>query len=822
MSDTNAQLLLNSGQKPFPQTGSWNMLDLAKLPVQATLGILSRYSAARVNPYTALVGEVLCQNFQLTTTGRKNLEKAVGSLKVVGSLDDTLEFGFGMEDVVRTMVKTERGCICLALCAALDECYSDNIAVEVLLEMARLFNVDGQYMPSSQSWKDLLSACAGTLSSSGFPILAEHLMQLLKDEYRLGAFQRLAAPLTSVRSCSRTGSIAEALSGLARISRGEMQAMTLYGGSDAGWLAAFAEWLLDLKVMISNFDGTLYYINGDVESIQVHVVRRQKNDEIAPDILAAETTFVLNDVSQIFEKEARSPDAAVVSGRLEWKHALSSAFLSDFNRLMEISHTLGDCIGSAARLFKGLAQADEAFPFKYRLACTSYSDAAHGAGFVLNTIQWFPELKRLKDIMLKSVSQDFASAHRRYEACISVIRAHCNCITCQSKTTGHDAFDDEDEVPMTPAPEDDETPGSQRGNESDEDNESTEDWDPDKFCEVVITETVIFLSRALSNVLLEDKNLLPTRSGLELAYGRQMNHRLSSHLGRSALRKVGPIAFCLDFDNNFLFGMQENNEEGIEIRLHTALEIFAGRRPSSTSSNYSALCANGICAFLGIISEASSGGADIESASKIHILPGRISHEKKSYSMLIDRVQPVDLPDTGFMNAIELTHIERPQLNNHLSVRETYTGLEVWIEIETRPGRDGRKLRKFCVGPLKLAVWLTSRRGLVSCKRLRYVSPRMAESSLKKDCRWSGPISLREVREAAAEQRSIRFNDKAIDVLNYKDMSLAIAAVASTADLDPKYSIFIVDRECLSCCMKAVLAVDRPERPNFCILQLPL
>jgi hypothetical protein len=410
MVDPNAELVLNSGQRPFPQTGSWSMLDLAKLPVQATLGILSRYSAARIDPCTALVGEVLCQNFQLNAIGRQNLETAVGSLKVVGSLGDTLEFGFGVEDVVRTMAKTERGCVCLGLCAALKECYSDDVVVEVLLEMARLVDVEGKYMPSSQSWKDLLSACAGTLSASKFPYLAEHLMQLPKDEHRLGAFRRLAASPASVRSCSRPGSIAEALFGLARITRGEMQAMTLYGGSDTGWLAALAEWLLGLKVMITNFDGTLYYVNGDTEDIQVNVVMRKSSDEIMPDVLAAETTFVLNDVSQIFEKEARSPDALVVSGRLEWKHALSSAFLSDFKRLMEISNTFGECIGSAARLFKGLSRADEAFPLMYRLACTNYSDAAQGAGLVLNTIQWFPELQPLKSIMLKSVSHDFASA----------------------------------------------------------------------------------------------------------------------------------------------------------------------------------------------------------------------------------------------------------------------------------------------------------------------------------------------------------------------------------------------------------------------------
>src|ERR1700761_4959808 len=113
--------------------------------------------------------------------------------------------------------------------------------------------------------------------------------------------------------------------------------------------------------------------------------------------------------------------------------------------------------------------------------------------------------------MLKSVSKSLSSARRSYEACISVIRTHCGCVTCQSKSTGYNAFDedeegDEDDIDMTPAPEYDEEQGSSM------DNESTDDWDPDRFCEVVITETIIVLSRALSNVLLEDNGLLPTRS----------------------------------------------------------------------------------------------------------------------------------------------------------------------------------------------------------------------------------------------------------------------------------------------------------------------
>lgn len=189
--------------------------------------------------------------------------------------------------------------------------------------------------------------------------------------------------------------------------------------------------------------------------------------------------------------------------------------------------------------------------------------------------------------------------------------------------------------------------------------------------------------------------------------------------------------------------------------------------------------------------------------------------------MLIDRVQPVDSPDTGFMNAVGFTHVYSHQLKFHMKVRETYTGLEIWLQTECSPGRDGNKPGTVSVGPSKLAIWLTSRRGLISCERLLKLSSTMSENNANKECPWRGPISLQNIREAVTEQRAISLNDKTIQVLTYKDVPSAIAAIASTSELDPKYSIFIVGRECLTCCMKAVLAVDRPERTDFCIFRLP-
>ena len=138
----------------FPQTGSWSMLDVAKLPYQSTMGILARYMAGRVNPYTGGVVEQMSRQFRLTPKGRANIELAISSLKTVGSVGDVLEFGFGIEDVIRCVSRTEAGTVGLALCAALKECYHDSVAIDVLLEMARLCDVSGELMPPSSAWRD--------------------------------------------------------------------------------------------------------------------------------------------------------------------------------------------------------------------------------------------------------------------------------------------------------------------------------------------------------------------------------------------------------------------------------------------------------------------------------------------------------------------------------------------------------------------------------------------------------------------------------------------------------------------------------------------
>ena len=149
------------------------MVDLLSKPLNVTVGVLQRYSADRVDLYASVVGQAMCTKFRLGAVGRKRLDEALSSLSAIGSLGDVLYFGFGVEDIVRSLAKKEEGAVCLALCAALRDCYHEDVAVEVLLELAQLTSVPGEFMPSSFEWKGLLNACSGALATTTFSLQTE-------------------------------------------------------------------------------------------------------------------------------------------------------------------------------------------------------------------------------------------------------------------------------------------------------------------------------------------------------------------------------------------------------------------------------------------------------------------------------------------------------------------------------------------------------------------------------------------------------------------------------------------------------------------------
>ena len=808
----------------FPQSGSWSMLDIAKLPVQHAVAMLSRYAAGRVNPYTALVGEAIGLTFRMGRQGRLNIENALSKLSAVNTLGNALEIGFGIEDLTRTMARSEGGAMQLGLCAALKECFSDDIAIEVLLEYARATKADSQWMPSNLEWRNLLEACAGALAASTFSLRAEHFMGLAKGEPRLSTYGSHNATPEVARGCSAPKSIAEALLALSKLSLDQMDSVTIRGDPNAGWIAAIAEWFLDLQVMIvDESTGEILYTNHtNHKQTQVRVVYSSKSkgsgsvchqtlplpsstSSSGANILSlkkkrkyelqavhvTDRTYLValeNATSQLL-LENREYNAHVVSGRVEWKKAFRSTFMSDFDHLMRVSEIFGSMIGSAARIFLALAIADNTISTDYFGLCGSYCDAAFGSGFVANAISWFPELAKLRSSMERAARESFEDARKEYVKCISSLRSHCNCSTCQFDRNGF-AFDDKDSEQRDGKSDSASDDGDDNGVSNLED---TDDWDPNRYCHIIIAEAVIVICRLLSNLTICGETLLPMRSGMELAYARQLDIRRSAHLERKAIEDLGPILFCMAFNNDLSIATQGGNGEGIDSRLYAILELFSGRKVSladTSSSNVgtTAVCINGITAFLGILKDSSCETRT--EVARIYIVPGRIQFEGKSYFRLTDQlVRPEDRPP---LTSSEKQAISQAILNTgDTYVKRTLSLREGSMDLQCLLKFISEQRRSLLVGLSGFASFLGRRRGLVPCKyRSKQRCPRLSEA-------WSW-----EKTHLGDTLTELRVNDTFVQFITPSSSHQALAIMAFLINLDVEYFTYIMDEECQDCCLR--------------------
>ena len=84
----------------------------------------------------------------------------------------------------------------------------------------------------------MLASCSGVLSASPFGSVVEFFLSLESGNLK---------PLSG-----EPKEIAKAFEGLAKLSSGLMKSMVLEGNSECGFLAAFAHWLLGLRVTVKN------------------------------------------------------------------------------------------------------------------------------------------------------------------------------------------------------------------------------------------------------------------------------------------------------------------------------------------------------------------------------------------------------------------------------------------------------------------------------------------------------------------------------------------------------------------------------------------
>jgi hypothetical protein len=640
------------GQSPpsFSTQGQLSWTSLISTTFHVTVSILSRVSAAGVDPYTVLVGQKLSNIFQMTPACRRQVTDAINALPLYKGIGGVLSFGFGVEHLVRAMDKTQEGQALLILCASLSECYHPDHAAEVLVALVHTSRAPETLQPSVSQWRSLLDVSAGILSTTTFASHAEKLMSLFPAYLSLG----YGGPSNSSqertqmrrRGCASPVSLAEALLAIGQVTRGESRSITIVGNSNAGWLAAFAEWHFGLSVQIQNGgeESVLYQSGKSGDEFQVVIVYSTGQHEGSLQVTGR--VYRISDVTDTIKDGMWHRDTMAVTGRTPWSGALAATFGNDFRRLLEQDSAFGGAIGCLARIIKALRLQEDVVG-RGSLFHWGYSDQiildCYGSKFIANLVEWFPELIKLRQYMDHDVKLDASIAVARYQGYKTTLKFACGCASCKDGKAG------------------------------------------EGYCFIVLLETIVKLGQLLSKVD-NPTSLHPSRLGIEQFYTQPLGRKRSTDSGQPDIgsnRYSSDVISALYSSNNW---------------LNDTLRVFSGRVPKQVETQ-SAVCDFGICTYYSTFGQSYAG----QLSGRVTVTVGTIQLHGRSYQTMTDEYMASEL-DIAAASSLP-QGLNFPDIS--VVVRETATALKVRFELKDPSQENGRIYRIMPAYAIRSFIWKT-------------------------------------------------------------------------------------------------------------------
>lgn len=737
----------------FPQSGSWNWVGLIDSGVQGAVKILSRYSAAGVDPYTLIIGQIACSNFKLSTRSAMRLQNAIMDLKSMNSIGNFLHFGFGIDSVVRNLAATEEGGILVALCASATESFATNHAANILWELIRTFKAPEKQRPSQLQWKALLQVCAGTLAETEFPALAEHLMHLCAENDRLAVGRYETETHRQTRGVSSPDTMAEALVAIGKVSMGDMVAISIVGGGDAGWLAAVAQWVFDLRIAVFTSDGELLHATSAQEGqpqVQfIFVKPSEEGDDLK--VAVQGQVYRLRDITELFFMQENEFGSALVCSRVPWAQALSLVFGSDFKRLAEMRLALGNALSSAGRIFDGICKADPKVLVTERQHCQTYFKDARGRGFLSFASALFPEIGEVLNGSTNSNgSGSFDSACQAFESSIAHIKLGCGCSICKKGI---------------------------------EDGLDEENW-----CLVLLLEAIIVIIQSMSGIS-APPTLYPMRSGIEAFYRRQLKLHEHEKL-QSRMKHYGPIGAVLEFNNAEC--EEWNIEESVAVRrVIDAARLFSGRNIQSISHEQVAISVSGIVAFLNTLID---GGlsVDPELMGRCTVMCGHIEMHGRPYLHLED-LSDYDLVGMDYREGRHGGGPGPDPLFDPSTLTDAYTR----VSLVAKEGIESVKVglsfheaqgeRTTVLGPANLAQQVLRATGLFKCNN-------------SKSCSHDSV----EFQQDVSDYIKLVATHGHCETWLFQGSSMGrLVALIRVLDIQPMFYQILQHEECLQCCIEA-------------------
>lgn len=589
-----------SANTAFPQQGQVDWVSFGSVVYSLTASTLQRFSSAGVQPATYAAGIALANRFKIGSLGERRINDAIQNLRGVPGFDQILYFGFGHKSFVKLLAEDPKGSDLVALCSCLGEMHSETVTAWVLRELWSIEGFPDDYKPPHSQFMALAKACAGVLAGTSFSktVAGMHL-QVWDDWYK------------SIIMVSPAVDIARVLNGLFKISRGEVDTITVLGYNECAFIAGVAQWLFNFTVRVEDEGGRLVYTNTpEHETAQVTLryveVDRQRNP-----MLLANTTYILRSHRELL---IQTPDDSLLKFALRapWDECLSRLFgVADFdNKLIKNSKTFGGFLGSVARIYAAVAKGEielesESKRSEVESNYRYLSEAAYGRGFAHSIISIFPELKcetDFVDSLDTAVGVAVDIARRDIEFYLRSLQSLCSCMTCSPRML--------------------------------------------KFhhrCLVTMAFTLYHLVLIVACVDYPS-DLHPTLSGLEEIY--QHCTFIWGNPNVSAPPKgYQTWEYCLDQlrilrSNNLQHRRADEFEEPVPGPLASAFLIFVGIWPQHNTSKDKAdcctgLCSMGLCFYMDSLRLLSSSA---ELAQKVHIIPGHIEWQNRSYDAVVDGI----------------------------------------------------------------------------------------------------------------------------------------------------------------------------------------
>lgn len=752
--------LVLAPQGNFAQTGTVDWVQFGDIAVTQSYKVLARLVNHGVDLYTIRIGLHMAQLLPLGPVGEKRMREATRDLGFYGTLNKQLLLGMGPESIPYMLEKSVEGLALLAISAALSDIYVEEVAAEVLHELLLHLKPPHELTPSLPSWSKVVKGCAGTLAKTKFGIMAEQFMSYHPSETSLFPTRKAQEHDENHdkwRSRSHAKDIAKALVTLGEIARGKLQSVTIIGGGDSGFLAAVAEWLFDMRIVIVGNEGEELYRNSAPGStVQARFEFRDRMDESpfrSTEIEAFQypsRKVHLRDVSDILFANDRN-EVMMVSGRLQWNRCLSSAFGYAFQTLMDRKENFSRVLGCAGRIFHAVATAEQGISLRSRNHWIYYTDAGSGSGFVQNLMFWFPELKSIELITQKAAACELANARANYEAALYNLATTCSCLYCDSTQTGR---------PRT------------------------------GYCLVALAETILKAALILSNVSIAP-GLNPTRLGFNRLYE---GHIEAKPRDKDACERreeeLGPIVWVIEP------GQEDQFHHAIDHRMRLmmdgALGLFTFLREVEDSITC-ALASGGICAYWKILGGLSIYDEHGFALGRIHIVPGRIEYQ----GIAFDRIQDwYDSSSDEFSEMQDQSFDLEMEFTDHaLKMEQSFDGLRVGYCL------TNSKQHFLNIPPIWLLNTAIGAHGWSRCQKLQR-------------CSREGRVSGR-----ALQFETTRHRGKEV-ALYQAPNDRALCAALAIAELLSNDDCVIINDNCRACALDLAVAGFETQR-RFFIVSFP-